>query len=141
MNVLNPYISQLDPVLHTFSYVRQKSAFLLTSILAASSKIYNSALYPTLHKHAEDLYLETVRTGTKSTEIVQAILILTYWKEPEDTRAWVTVGCVIRMCMDLGWHKLTPTSSLSRQVMAEKERRGARNIERTWLVLFVYDRR
>ncbi|KAH8807279.1 hypothetical protein F5884DRAFT_788875 [Xylogone sp. PMI_703] len=140
INVLNPYISQLDPVLHTFPYVRRKSPFLLNSILAAAAKIYNPALYPSLRKHAEDAYLETVRTGAKSTEIVQAIMILTYWKEPEDTRAWVTLGYVIRMCMDLGWHKLNAKSTQHRQGMTEKQRREARNVERTWLVLFVYDR-
>lgn len=79
--------------------------------------------------------------GKKSTEIVQAILILTYWKEPEDTRAWLTLGYVIRMCIDLDWHKLAPKSTHQRQDMTEKQCREARNIERTWLVLFVYDRR
>ncbi|KAL0780296.1 hypothetical protein CaCOL14_004780 [Colletotrichum acutatum] len=66
-------------------------------------------------------------------------MILTYWKESEDTRAWMLLGYVIRMGMELGWHRLAPYSPQSIAV-TDLERRQARNIERTWLVLFVYDR-
>jgi hypothetical protein len=141
MNILNPYISQLDLNLHTFSHVRRKSAFLLSSILAASAKMFNPGLYKPLHQHAEDLLVDSFRRGEKSTETAQAILILTYWKEPEDTRSWVTLGYVIRMCIDLGWHKLRPSSRRDREGLTEMQIREARDVERTWFVLFVYDRR
>ncbi|KPM42662.1 hypothetical protein AK830_g3888 [Neonectria ditissima] len=140
MNFLNPYISQLDPILHTFTYVRQQSPFLLGAILAMSAKSFNPALYKKLLDHAQDLYGDSFRSGKKSTEMAQAILILTYWKEPEDTRAWTSLGYVIRVCMDLGWHRLMPYSAPSRASMTEAEKREVRNIERTWYVLFVYDR-
>lgn len=141
MDILNPYISQLDPDLHTFSYVRQKSAFLLGSILAVSSKMFNPSLYKRLYRYTEDLFLENFRVGFKSTETVQAILMLTYWKEPEDTRSWVNLGYAIRICMDLGWHKLKSQAVRDRSGMTDTELREARNIERTWFLLFVYDRR
>ncbi|KUL85906.1 hypothetical protein ZTR_06420 [Talaromyces verruculosus] len=140
MDILNPYISQLDSDLHTFSYVRQKSPFLLGSILAVSSKMFNPSLYKRLYQYAEDLFLENFRAGYKSTETVQAILMFTYWKEPEDTRSWVNLGYAIRICMDLGWHKLNPQAIRGRSGMDELELREARNIERTWFLLFVYDR-
>lgn len=139
--VLNPYISQLDPNLHTFLYVRQKSSFLFTAVLAMSAKTFNPIVYNALYDHAQDLYTESFRNGAKSTEIVQAILILTYWKQPQDTRAWTSLGYAIRMCMDMGWHKLTAYSPASRVIGDETRRREIRNIERTWFVLFVYDRR
>ncbi|OKL61715.1 hypothetical protein UA08_02333 [Talaromyces atroroseus] len=140
INVLNPYISQLDPILHTFTYTRRTSSFLLSSVLAVSAKMFNPALYKPLLKHAEDLFAESFRRGAKSTEIAQAILILTYWKEPDDTRTWLNLGYVIRMGMDLGWHRLglRPRYSVARP--SETEVRKARNEERTWFVLFVYDR-
>lgn len=138
--VLNPYISQLDPHLHTFFYVRQKSPFLFTAVLAMSAKAFNPIVYNALYDHAQHLYTEVFRNGLKSTEIVQAILILTYWKQPQDTRAWTSIGYAIRMCMDMGWHKLAPYSTSSRLTMGEARRREIRNIERTWYVLFVYDR-
>lgn len=106
-----------------------------------SAKAFNHALYNKLYEHAQNLYVEVFRRGSKSVEIVQAILILTYWKEPQDTRVWTSVGYAIRICMDMGWNKLSPCSSQVSAAQSEIERRERRNIERTWFVLFVYDRR
>lgn len=138
MHKINPYISQLDPALHSFSYLR-KSPFLLTAVLAAAAKAFESSLYPGLHAHAEHLFIESFRRGDKSTEVIQGILLLTYWKEPNDTRAWTSVGLAIRIAMELGWHRLSPQVS-RRPGLSEIERREIRNVERTFLVLFVYDR-
>ncbi|KAL4893595.1 hypothetical protein BDV59DRAFT_177663 [Aspergillus ambiguus] len=139
MGKMNPYICQLDPHLHSFQYIREKSPFLLTTVLAASSKAFQSELYPSLHEHAEKLFADSFRRGEKSTEIVQAIMLLTYWKEPNDTRAWTSIGLAIRIAMDLGWHKLSPDSS-GRNELSDIKQREKRNVERTLLVLFVYDR-
>ncbi|KAL3477035.1 fungal-specific transcription factor domain-containing protein [Aspergillus californicus] len=138
MQRINPYISQLDPVLHSFTYLR-KSPFLLTSILAVAAKAFESALYPALRAHAESLYADCFRRGEKSTEIIQAILLLTYWKEPNDTRAWTSVGLAIRLALDLNWHKIPPHAA-QRDAASEIQRREIRNVQRTFLVLFVYDR-
>ncbi|KAL3452352.1 hypothetical protein BJX65DRAFT_303185 [Aspergillus insuetus] len=138
MQKINPYISQLDPALHTFSFLRN-SPFLLTTVLAAAAKAFESSLYADLNAHAEALFSNSFRRGDKSTEIIQAILLTTYWKEPNDTRAWTSVGLAIRIAMDLDWHKLSPTSS-QRESLTELQRREIRNVERTFLVLFVYDR-
>ncbi|KAF4415817.1 hypothetical protein FACUT_13086 [Fusarium acutatum] len=131
ITVLNPYISQLDPHLHTFPYVRSKSSFLLSSMLAMAAKAFNHVLYIKLYDHAQDLFSNVFRRGSKSVEIVQAILILTYWKEPQDTRVWTSVGYAIRICMDLGWHKLAYYRSASNMAESEAQRRERRNIERT----------
>ncbi|ETS79448.1 hypothetical protein PFICI_09301 [Pestalotiopsis fici W106-1] len=140
IKVLNPYISQLDPVLHTFNYVRRRSSFLFTAILAAAAKSFNTALYQSLHDYAESLLANTFRLGRKSIEIAQAVLILTYWKEPEDTRAWIFLGYTIRMGMDLGWHRLAPYPSCDQLTLSEAQKRETRNVQRTWYILFVYDR-
>ncbi|KAF7558428.1 hypothetical protein G7046_g5725 [Stylonectria norvegica] len=140
LTVLNPYICQLDPLLHTFVYVRQKSPFLFTAVLSMAAKAFDTSLYAQLHEHAENLLCVGFRRGTKSTEIAQAILILTYWKEPQDTRAWTLLGYVIRMCMDLGWHKLERPLGREHNAVDDTEQREARNVERTWYVIFVYDR-
>ncbi|KAJ8070918.1 hypothetical protein OCU04_001277 [Sclerotinia nivalis] len=140
MRCLNPYICQLDPKLHTFDYVRQRSSFLLAAILSASSKAFHPALHPTLRSHTENLLGKVFARGIKSTEIVQAILIFTYWKDPAETRTWLLVGYAIRMCIELGWHELEPVSQKPRSSEDEMGVREARNIERTWLVLFVYNR-
>lgn len=120
-------------------YTRRKSVFLLTATLTASAKAFHPALYPRLYEHSQDLFTKAFRYGCKSVEVVQAILILTYWKEPKDTRVWTSVGYAIRICMDLGFHK--QGDSLEVLGKTELEQREIRNVERTWLVLFVYDRR
>lgn len=141
MLVLNPYISQLDPELHTFTYVRHKSAFLLSSILTAASKVFHPIVYAQLYEHSQDLSMLAFRRGNKNVEIVQAMLILTYWKESKDDRVFTSVGYAIRMCIDLGWHKFEGYGSGTRDSRTEVEQREERNVGRTWLVLFVYDRR
>lgn len=138
---MNPFINHFDPALHTFNHVRQRSLLLLSAILAAAAKTFHPSLHATLRDHAELLFTRSFRRGRKTTETVQAILVLTYWKEPDDTRAWLSVGYAIRICFELGWHKLAMQPAKEAGSKMEIERREARNIERTWLVLFVYDRR
>jgi len=141
MRCLNPYISQLDPKLHTFDYIRKRSSFLLTTILSTSSKAFHPSLHPALRAHSEKLMGEAFVKGTKSTETVQAIMIFTYWKEADEMRTWLLVGYAIRMSIELGWHALEPHIRDEQLTINEASAREARNIERTWLVLFVYDRR
>ncbi|KAK8065780.1 hypothetical protein PG997_012527, partial [Apiospora hydei] len=140
MNSLNPYISQMDPGLHTFDYVRQKCPFLFTAMLAAAAKALHPELYPKLHDHVEELFARYFRLGRKSTEIAQAVLIMTYWKEPDDSRAWVSLGYVIRMGVDLGWHRLKPYTVDQGGCSSDTQKREVRNIQRLWFILFVYDR-
>jgi hypothetical protein len=52
----------------------------------------------------------------------------------------MSVGLAIRMSMDLGWHKLGQ-DPVKQEQLTELQQREIRNDERTWLVLFVYDRR
>ena len=141
MKHLNPFISQLDPSLHTFEYVREVSSFLFTAVLAAAAKLLHPALQKPLLSHAEELFLESFRCGSKSPETVQAILILTYWKEPRDNRVWLSVGHAIRMAIELGWHNLGSDAMKPPENASDRQAMQFRNIERTWLVLFVYDRR
>mgnify|MGYP003662887096 FL=1 len=140
MRCLNPYISQFDPNLHNFTYIQQKSAFLLSAILSASSKAFHPPLHAQLQAHTEKLLGKAFIKGEKSVEIVQGILVLTYWKEPEEARTWLLVGYAIRMCIEMGWHRLPDLCSDGGN-MSELDIREHRNIQRTWLVLFVYDRR
>lgn len=141
MSDLNPYVCQLDPALHTFEYVQRKSSFLLSAVLSVAAKAFNPIYHRSLQSHAEDLFTKCFRNGKKSTEIVQAIMITTYWKDKDDTRVWLSIGYVIRMGMELGWHKLTTRTKTEREAMSELQNRETRNLERTWLLLFIYDRR
>lgn len=137
----NAFVCVLDPDLHTFQYVQERSSALLTVMLAASAKAFNPGLYVALQNHAEKLLMESFSKGIKTPEIVQAFVLNTYWKQPDDTRSWSLIGYSIRLCMDLGWHKLSVMHETDISSASELEKRQRRNIQRTWLVLFVYDRR
>ncbi len=141
MRCLNPYICHFDPKLHSFEYIRQRSAFLLSVILAGASKAFHPPLHARLRAHAEELLGKMFLAGDKSVEVVQAIMVFTYWKDPDDTRTWLLIGYAIRICIELGWHELKPLPFGSSDERDELGIREARNIQRTWLVLFVYDRR
>jgi hypothetical protein len=81
---VHPCCSVLDPVLHTITYVRERSHLLLTAILAAAS-IYQAALpgasaqeideAQTLYAHSEKLFLVISITGARSSEIIQGYLV------------------------------------------------------------------
>ncbi|PGH14759.1 hypothetical protein AJ80_05803 [Polytolypa hystricis UAMH7299] len=139
---MNPFICQFDPKLHTLQYIRSRSAFLFSALLSGASKVFLPTLYPALHGHAEALLRDILSSGQTSTEIVQGICLLTYWKEPSDSRAWLRVGYAIRACIEMGWHKLKPSNCDPGAYQRETEIqiRERRNKERAWLMLFVYDR-
>lgn len=141
MRSMNPFVSQFDPQLHTFEYVQQRSPFLLTSILAAAARAFHPPLHSRLRAHSEALLATSFTQGVKSTEMIQGILVSTYWKEPDDTRSWLLVGYAIRMAIELGWHKFTSARAGSPEGETGTEIRELRNAKRTWLILFVYDRR
>jgi len=144
---MNPFICQFDPELHTFRYIRGRSPLLFSALLSAAAKVFSPSMYIKLHDHVESLLRDVLGSGQKSTEIVQGICLLTYWKEPSDSRAWLLVGYAIRACIEMGWHKLRPQSfdptlpEKKEPPETQLEVRERRNKERTWLMLFVYDRR
>lgn len=141
MRSLNPFISQFDPQLHTFEYVQKRSPILLTSILVAAARAFHPPLHSRLRDHSEHLLAKSFTQGAKSPEIIQAVLVSTYWKEPDDVRSWLLVGYAIRMAVELGWHKMQPVTAESQEGDTEITIRENRNLRRTWLILFVYDRR
>ncbi|KAF3482720.1 priB protein [Arthroderma uncinatum] len=142
---MNPFICQFDPALHTVRYIRNRSPFLFTALLSVAAKVFCPALYVKLHEHSEKLLHDIMGSGKKSLEIIQGLCLLTHWKEPSDSRAWMFIGYAIRGGLELGLNKLKPSIldkpmqlvSGFEEEMALRERRSK---ERTWLVLFIYDR-
>jgi hypothetical protein len=109
-------------------------------MLSVSAKAFNPALHFDLHRYSEKLFNDAIARGAKSPEVIQAILLKTYWKQSDDTRSWPIIGYAIRLSMELGWHKLSSKEE-DAMTMSSLEILERRNLERTWLVLFVYDRR
>jgi hypothetical protein len=94
---MNAFVNLLDPVLHTVEYVRKYSTVLFTSLLAVSAKFLRRDLYQPLLQSAKQLVGRGIIDGKVSVGLIQSILLQVYYKEPEDTSAWLRVGLAIRI--------------------------------------------
>jgi len=74
----------LDSLLHTRDFVRQRSAFLFTSILAASSLFLTStaALAKRLSSHCKLLVRHIIENKNRSPEIVLGFMVSIPWMQP-----------------------------------------------------------
>ncbi|OCF31718.1 hypothetical protein I316_06525 [Kwoniella heveanensis BCC8398] len=105
----------LDRDVHTPTYVRSRSAFLFTVVLAlgatsiatlSASTIHDSTLAIKLWGHLEKLQLVVCATAAKSIEIVQGVLLAQMWalRTPrlvDDQRA-TRLGITVRMANQIG---------------------------------------
>ncbi|WVQ79664.1 hypothetical protein IAT38_001764 [Cryptococcus sp. DSM 104549] len=98
-----------DPRLHTMSFVRCRSSFLLAVILAVASTYTSlcpsSRLHVQLMAHAEKLEAEVRKNHLKSIEIIQAFLLLASWSEVPSSlcrdKTWMYVCHAIALAVEL----------------------------------------
>lgn len=95
----------LTAVVHTASFLRGTSLILFNAVLAASSKFFKEQMQAALLAQAKSLISRAIDRGVCETAIVQAILILVYWKEPSDKSAWIKIGVALRMAHQMRWHE------------------------------------
>ncbi|CAE6366626.1 unnamed protein product [Rhizoctonia solani] len=133
--VLNPVIALLDPTLHTPIYVRRRSRVLYTAILAASCRFFKPSYFKPVHDLAQLLLGKALSDGISSVEYIQALSIMTYWKEAEDTSTFRKLGLAIRMAFELNLHHARPEPL----PVDELQARERLNEERTWFQLACYD--
>ncbi|GAA6008223.1 hypothetical protein JCM10207_000044 [Rhodosporidiobolus poonsookiae] len=132
---LNGYVILLDPFLHTVPFTRRTSSVLFTTMLAVSAKFFRPDLYMTLLSYAKQLIGRGIVDGKASVGLIQAILCLSYWKEPNDSSAWLRIGLAIRMGLQLHLH-----AQRSGPLPAdEHEARLQIDRERLWAVLICFD--
>lgn len=124
--VVNPQL----PV-HTLDYLRSTSSTLFSAVLTASAKFFRRQLYPDLLAHTQLAVNRATSLGTCNVGIIQALLIMLYWKAPRDGSLWVKMGIAIRLGYQLGLHiprtKPLPEDVLEARIMADAER--------TWIVI------
>ena len=110
---LNPFISVLDPVLHTPASTFARCPFLFTVICAVSSRYYSekSEIYPIAMHFAKHAAANALIDGWKSVELCQAYIIMSVWGVPakrwEEDRSWLYTGLAIRIATDLNLHQTT----------------------------------
>ncbi|KAL5345467.1 hypothetical protein ACLOAV_009840 [Pseudogymnoascus australis] len=102
----------LDPAVHTAEFVRSRSSFLFTSILAASALFLPStaALSKRLSVHCKKLAYYVMEKRYRSPEIVLAFIINVPWMAPgkhwADDETCAYMAMALSVAMDLSLNKL-----------------------------------
>ncbi|KIW95253.1 uncharacterized protein Z519_03837 [Cladophialophora bantiana CBS 173.52] len=106
----------LDPNLHTASFVRSRSSFLFTSILAASALFLPKAeaLSKRLSNHRNHLARTVIFNRHRSVEIVLAFMVNIPWMTPakhwadDETCAYLSIA--LTLALDLSLNKIVVPS-------------------------------
>jgi hypothetical protein len=106
----------LDPNLHTASFVRSRSAFLFTSILAAAALFLPQAegLSKRLSNHRDHLARTVIFNRNRSVEIVLAFMVNIPWMTPakhwadDETCAYLSMA--LNLALDLSLNKIVVPS-------------------------------
>ncbi|CAE6497110.1 unnamed protein product [Rhizoctonia solani] len=126
---LNPLIALLDPALHTPNYVRTRSSILFTAILTVASRFARPEAWVNCNSLAQTLLGRALADGICSIEYVQALSLLTFWKDARDSSSWRKVGLAIRMAYELNLQESRPEPLSTVELLAREQL----NKERTWL--------
>ncbi|KAG6809261.1 hypothetical protein H0H92_000968 [Tricholoma furcatifolium] len=138
---VNPFISLLDPALHTPASTFARCPFLFTVICAISSRYYaeKSEIYPIAMHFAKHSAANALIDGWKSVELCQAYILMSVYAVParrwEEDRSWLYTGLAIRIATDLNLHQVSTTKPQN-----EKQEREILNRTRVWMMCFNLDR-
>ncbi|WRT67540.1 uncharacterized protein IL334_004512 [Kwoniella shivajii] len=97
MRKIAPNVYIFDESLHTYEYVQRTSSFLFCAIIAIAAKFSPEQTTLTLKKCsalAKDQILRVFADDIKSEETVQALFVLTEYKEADDENAFLLLGIV-----------------------------------------------
>ncbi|WRT65953.1 uncharacterized protein IL334_002904 [Kwoniella shivajii] len=149
MNYLTNGSMYFDPKLHTLSYVRSKSSFLLGVILAMASAHINVCQSVLLHSqllnHVNRLETHVRNKNFKSIEIVQGLLLLASWAEIPHSlsrdKTWLYVSHATALAVELRLDlplpfcvQMDPTYTPANHDIL------VRNAHRVCLLLYIHDR-
>ncbi|KAJ5697072.1 hypothetical protein N7536_007484 [Penicillium majusculum] len=163
---LHPVNGILDPMLHTPDFVRSRSALLFTWIIALTAQFDHgsASIAKRLRLHGEKLSRHVHTCGYKSVEIVQgyyiSLLSATPAKTLDEERSWLYTIYALGVAADLGLDQdsrakdANPLSSINASYTeahdmlasgyfskdSPSQQRMARNRERTWLRILLWER-
>lgn len=130
MSRIAPTSSMFDPHYHTMERVRQ-SPVLLTAILSAAALFLRPDIADQLRKLA-DLYItRKMLSSHYDLTLIQAILVLVYWKHPNDRTTYQKMGMAVRLVHELRMQRPSETTRTLKSPMTEDEERRKVDIERT----------
>ncbi|KAK0568588.1 hypothetical protein OC861_001750 [Tilletia horrida] len=143
MHLQNQYFPSLDPALHTFEFVRDRSPFLLSTVCAIAARFTeapNSGIASRLQQYLASVLIPDIwLKGLRSVEIVQGFTLLATFHElavsAADDRTWQYLSLAFGQAIQLGLNR-RPKLPESATML---DQRMARNGERCWLVLFLVE--
>lgn len=148
----NPILGLLDLVLHTPQYVYSVS-FTLFSVICAlgcalSARPRDRVIYAALLSLAEGNMQWSIAVSVRCPETIQAIVLMQYWAPVRSKRSedpyWLYLSHAAQLGREIGIHR---PESINEHLNAtvpgtsqESKERLRRNLERTWLYIFVADK-
>lgn len=129
-------IALFDPYLHTLQYTMTNYPLVFSSIMTVASKFSRPDLFPACSEICNRLMALAAVEDLCNLDHIQALSILSFWKESGDTTSWRKIGRAIRMAFELDIHishlKNTndPDEVINREIM---------NRQRTWMQLCCFD--
>ncbi|KLO05022.1 hypothetical protein SCHPADRAFT_896598 [Schizopora paradoxa] len=139
---VNPFLSLLDPVLHTPASTFARCPFLFTVVCAIASRFYRekSEIYAIAMHFAKHAASTALIDGWKSVELCQAYILMAVYAVParrwEEDRSWLYTGLAIRLATDLNLHQ--PQTGV--KPVSEQHERELLNRTRVWMICFNLDR-
>ncbi|KAL1406109.1 hypothetical protein Q8F55_007792 [Vanrija albida] len=137
----------VDPVVHTHDVVREEAPFLYTVILCITSRYLSSTItgHPQSPTRASSVHHDIVvlardhltwafAEAVSTIEVVQAVLALSLWKEPDDEKAAFFFNRAVILARELNLGRVPPQAEIAR--MSSVEKRETRQRQRLWLSLF-----
>ncbi|WWC92105.1 uncharacterized protein L201_007059 [Kwoniella dendrophila CBS 6074] len=136
MEKIAPNIYIFDNILHTYEYVQRTSSFLFCVIMAVAAKFspkINASVHRSCLALAKDQILRVFVDDVRSEQTIQALFVLTEYKEADDENAFLLLGMVMdsRMAVDLDLSSTRP----------DYDERRNRDRQRIWLALYAADKR
>ncbi|KAF2864898.1 hypothetical protein BDV95DRAFT_508308 [Massariosphaeria phaeospora] len=114
----------LDPFVHDLSFVRNRSAFLFTSLLTAAALFLPaaSALAKRLLLHRKFLAEQVVAKRSRSVEVVLAFMVNVPWMHPgehsSDDDTGLYISTALSIALDLSLDKIiTPSTSFDQDLL------------------------
>ncbi|KAG5289861.1 C6 transcription factor [Histoplasma ohiense] len=141
LKCFNRYVNEMSPLLPfivfppetTMAQVRRTKPILLLAILAVSVGIFNPELQVTLLNEVFRLFADHVIVrGSKSLELVQAIVVSIIWYRPpehyEEMKFYQLIHIATTMAMDLGMNRRTKSTAKSKSMGMWRELMGKKTV-------------
>jgi hypothetical protein len=138
-----------DPQLHSLSYIRSRSSYLLVTILAIASTYItlnpSRQLHDNLFLHVSRLENEVMRNNNRSIEIVQAYLLLASWSDIPTVlsrdKTWTYISRAIGLAVELRLDSSLPYCVQTDPMYGYSTHEVlVRNAHRVCYLLFIHDR-